>query len=113
MSEKNALTLLALLDEERGALLRGDYADLDRLAPAKQVLLTRLPGSAAGEDIMRRVAHTIRRNQSLLAAAIDGMRAAKTKMVDLRDRRSSFTVYDKSGLRQTVSDARPVVEHKA
>lgn len=113
MANQKPTALLKLLDEERAALLRGDYADLDRLAPSKQKLLARIGESALSEQNMQRVAHAVRRNQSLLAAAIDGMRAAKGRIDGMRQQRSSFSTYDKSGHRQLIDTKRSVVERKA
>ncbi|SMY08243.1 hypothetical protein [Flavimaricola marinus] len=112
MAEQKPTALLKLLDDERAALLRGDYADLDELAPSKQKLLARLGEQALSERNMQRVAHAVRRNQALLAAAIDGMRAARGRMDGLRQQRSSFSTYDKSGQRQQVDAGRTVIERK-
>ena len=113
MVERRAQELLGLLEQERAALLKGDYVDLDRIAPAKQKLLARLADQALSDAGMKRVSHAIRRNQSLLAAAIDGMRAAQGKMSRLREQRSGFSTYDRSGHRHTVGGAPSVIERKA
>lgn len=113
MADQKPTALLRLLDEERTALLRGDYVDLDRIAPAKQKLLAKLPEQTMSDKSMARVAHAVRRNQSLLAAAIDGMRAAKGRMQGLRQQRSSFSTYDQSGKRLMVAAQPSVIERKA
>lgn len=113
MADPKPTALLRVLDDERAALLRGDYADLDKLAPTKQKLLARLGEQALSATNMKRVALAIRRNQALLAAAIEGMRAAKGRMEGLRQQRSSFSTYDKTGQRQLVDAQRSVIERKA
>ena len=113
MSDRKTAALLALLNEERAALLKGDYVDLDRLSPSKQKMLASLPEHALSESNLKRVAHAIRRNQSLLAAAIDGIRAAQGKMSNLRAQRASFTTYDRSGSQRPVGEAQSVIERKA
>lgn len=96
--------LAALLAEERRCLLAGDIDRLADLAPEKQALaealaeaLARQP-RPAGSDVTG-LATQARRNQVLLDAAADGLRAALRRVTELRNLHRGRGTYGAGGLR--------------
>lgn len=98
--------LVALLAEERRALLAGDIDRLADLAPEKQALaeaLARQP-RPAGSDVAG-LAVQARRNQVLLDAAADGIRAALRRVTELRNLHRGRGTYGAGGLRPDSADS--------
>lgn len=95
--ERTARKLLALFEEERGALCT---ANLDRVAElgARKLrllkALDRRPPRAAELETLR---HAARRNARLLAAALDGLREGAGKAQSIRHAVSGFNAYDSAG----------------
>ena len=98
--------LAALLAEERRCLLAGDIDRLADLAPEKQALaeaLARQP-RPAGSDVTG-LATQARRNQVLLDAAADGLRAALRRVTELRNLHRGRGTYGAGGLRPDSADS--------
>lgn len=105
--------LAALLDRENAAIIAGDYATLDALAARKQLLFDTLTGIAFAEPDLRVISGKLARNQSLLAAAIKGIAAARSRLAALRAVRDGLQVYDQSGQFATTPLTRPELVKKA
>lgn len=104
--------LAALLAEERRCLLAGDIDGLADLAPEKQALaeaLARRPWPAGSEAAG--LATQARRNQVLLDAAADGLRAALRRVTELRNLHRGRGTYGAGGLRSDSADS-PGVERR-
>jgi flagellar biosynthesis/type III secretory pathway chaperone len=101
-----------VLDDERAAILSGDYSQLEGLEAHKYRLANafeRIESSdPAGVEALRQ--KTLR-NQALLAAAGRGFQAALTQVRDLRSGAFQAT-YSRSGKRSTLTAAAPSVEQK-
>lgn len=93
-----------LLDEERRALLAGDFEALGRLLMKKEQIigeLAELEGVDSAE--MAGLSSRVARNQELLATAIDGIRSVSRRLAELHRVRGSFETYDERGKRQSVA----------
>ena len=113
MGSASTERLMALLDEERSALIAGDYDALQQLGPEKWDLLNRLPASDLGDDDLRPVARRIERNQKLIKAAILGARSARSRIDVLHELSLAFESYDRSGQRARIGTNTHVIERKA
>lgn len=105
--------LSELLEKERAAILSGAFDDLTRLAPEKERLLLALPEQDVGTGQLRRISAAVSRNQTLLAAAIEGVRNVTSRLDLVRRSRDGFDAYDQSGGRSRVGAARSGFERKA
>ena len=105
--------LSTLLERERTAILKGAFDDLTSLAPEKERLLLALPEQELGMTQLRRISAAVSRNQTLLAAAIDGVRSVGDRLEVLRRAREGFDSYDQSGGRTRVGTAKSGFERKA
>lgn len=110
MSDRAADELEVLLEGERAAILAGSYDVLPSLLPHKERLLEQV-GRDGGRQAAR-LAREVLRNQTLLGAAIDGMRAATGQVSAIRGQKEGFQTYDKLGGRQQVGGASGVIERK-
>ena len=104
--------LSALLERERDAILSGLFDELPKLAPEKERLLTALPNQSIAPHQLRSISAAVSRNQTLLAAAIDGVRAVAERIDTLRQSRKGFESYGPSGGRVHVGHAQSGFEHK-
>lgn len=102
-----------LLELERAAILTGAFADLTELAPEKERLLLALPEQDLAARQLRRISAAVSRNQTLLAAAIDGVRDVNARIDVLRRSREGFDAYDHTGGRSRVGPAQIDFERKA
>ena len=105
--------LTDLLEKERTAILSGAFGDLTQLAPEKERLLMELPGEEIGTRQLRRISAAVSRNQTLLAAAIEGVKTVTERLDVLRKSREGFDAYDQSGGRSRVGPAKSAFERKA
>ena len=87
--------LEACLMRERAALLAGDFAALARLEDEKSALV-----AAAGALDDRRIRDLADRNNVLLRAAGEGLKAAQARLADLRDAKHGFSTYGADGSRR-------------
>lgn len=101
----------ALLDREHAALLAGDYASLQDIAPQKERLLTS-EGNLAALGDPRDVMRKLDRNQTLLAMSISGIRSARGQVAAIGRQIAGFETYDRSGGKNMVGRAPSAVERK-
>lgn len=91
----------ALLEEERRLILSGDYRGLEPLTEQKAALLAvidTVAESAERRDLAR-LARAARRNQTLLVAASEGLRAAMRRLAELQNLHSGRGTYGAGGQR--------------
>ncbi|WP_245541138.1 flagellar protein FlgN [Yoonia vestfoldensis] len=105
--------LVALLETETAAIIAGEYAVLDDLAGRKQDLLTHLQHIPTATGDLQTIGRLLARNQSLLAAAIKGISAARVRLAALQAVRDGLQVYDQSGQFAVAPVSRPELVKKA
>jgi flagellar biosynthesis/type III secretory pathway chaperone len=93
MADRTASRLARLLDEERVALLSGDYDRLAGLAARKEALFARLP---EGDPALPGLAAAVARNQRILEAAMRGLAAGREAIRD-RQTEPPLTTYAADG----------------
>jgi hypothetical protein len=93
-------SLSAGLDRMREAIMRGDFAALQSMTPEIEALVTAVDGLAAHE--VQGIAEKARRNMAMLAAALQGGRAAHRRLHDLREAASGHRTYGPGGQRSSV-----------
>jgi hypothetical protein len=107
-------TLLLLLTEERRALAAGELGLVADLVSAKQAALAQLPERAVPAQRLAALKAEAERVQILLAASLDGIAAARTRIGTLQQIRSGLTTYDSLGRKANMPTAlRRGVERKA
>lgn len=105
--------LEALLDREAAAVRCADFTGLEGLATRKQALIDALAGEPAPEEqALDRLRQKAARNASALEAARQGLRAARRRILELRQADRPET-YDSAGRRQGLSPASGAVEKRA
>lgn len=97
--------LEALLAVERAAVLEADYGVLAELAPKKARLIERLEAAGLDGEALAQAGAGLRRNQTLLAAALAGLREASGRSEARRAVAASFSTYDRTGALSTVRGA--------
>lgn len=107
------MDLTELLERERVAILSGAFGDLAVLAKDKERLLSDLPNQELGARQLRFISAAVSRNQTLLAAAIEGVRSVTDRLEELRVSRKGFNAYDPKGARSHVGAAQSAFERKA
>lgn len=91
----DALAALAdCLERERAALLDGDFGTLERIEPEKAALLASVTGPWPEP-----IATATRRNQALLAAAAEGIKAGAMRLAELRQVSAGYVTYSADGRR--------------
>jgi len=103
--------LRKLLDEERRAILTGDYDALADIALRKRRLLGDHADTSTA-SVMASIVEKLGRNQELLAHAIDGMRSATGRISAIRQQRDGFQSYGRDGQRSQVGGQTAVIERK-
>lgn len=93
-----AADLLALLGEERRALLSGDLGQLGSLTARKERLLQLLEESLpTGAEQIATLKTEFAHNQSLLEAAATGVRSVMDRLKAMRQVRETLSTYDAAG----------------
>lgn len=100
LRDLRALTLI--LEEEHAAMRRGDTARIGRLTPRAQKVLERLEGAGdlppEAQPLAAQLKQRAQRNRKLIAAALEGTRAAQALVARARLPRRHET-YARDGLR--------------
>jgi hypothetical protein len=112
MRDRTVADLLALLEDEAAAILAGDLAALDRLAPRKRALADDLLARTPPEADRAALGRSAERNARLLRAALAGVRAARDSIARARDG-AAFDSYGKDGAAIRIAPARQSLERKA
>ena len=102
-----------LLQAERAALRTGEFEVLDALLASKTALFARLAQSDASHAELAQIKTRLAENQSLLAAAIRGVEAARERLAALQHVRETLNTYDQQGQMAQVPTARPSMTKKA
>lgn len=105
--------LEAVLTKEKAALLSGDFSAIDRLAPDKKSLFSKLAAHQPDASALQRIAAQLNENQKHFAAAIEGVASARARLLALQHVQETLSVYDHSGRVDLVQNHHPAVEKKA
>jgi len=97
MRKNAAEKLLALMDGERQAIMKGDFSELDKFATQKIALFDALNDSRPSSDQLHAIQFSLRHNEALLSAAISGVSAARTRLAALREVKDELRVYTAQG----------------
>ncbi len=103
--------MLALMQEERTVIRSGRFEALAALAARKEALVSQLADQPSRD--LGRVVDMAQANQRLLAAAIDGVRAARDRLAAIRAAGSSCRGYDCTGKATEIVHAGGSLEHRA
>lgn len=101
-----------LLDREHQAVLNGDFDRLHRFVAEKERLLATASRGAVDPDRMARLGIKARRNQQLLDAAGDGIRAVSDLLKNLK-KNACLSTYDSLGQRKEHTATKTSVERRA
>jgi hypothetical protein len=108
-----ATRLAALLEEERRLLRSGSFDDLPRLVRRKNRLAAAFArGDQPAADVAR-IQDLAGRNAGLLAAALEGVRAAAERLRAPRAAALPLDTYGADGTRTRLSGAAPLHERRA
>ena len=113
MQNKTYVVLKDVLAAERESLRNGDFDALQGLAIRKEALLDADVKATLSEKELRDVGERLQVNQKLLAAAIDGVQAARERLAALETVRTSLGVYDQHGQMPAPSASRTGLNRKA
>jgi len=105
--------LVAILAEERDALISGDFDGLPGIALRREGILADLAVDGIDRDGAILVDAALARNQALLATAIAGVRSVGRRMEQLVRLRDGYETYDSSGTRARLGADGPAFERKA
>lgn len=90
-------TLRRLLAEERQSLASGDIGAVADMLTRKETVLARLPKDGLSRHRLEDLRADAARVQVLLAACLEGIAAAGTRIGALRQVRAGLTTYDSQG----------------
>lgn len=105
--------LLAVLDQEGAALRNGDLGALPEIAEQKIKLSAEIQKQTFDQKQLEILRAKASANASLLAAAIRGIKAARSRLDALSEVRDVLSVYGPAGQIERVPTKRSDVERKA
>jgi hypothetical protein len=105
--------MIEVLDREGKALQMGDLAALSEIAEAKMALSLSLHQSRATKQELEILRAKASANANLLAAAIRGIKAARSRLDALAEVRGVLSVYGPAGKLERVPTRQSDVERKA
>lgn len=98
--------LLALLTEEKNALLEGDLSNLPAFAQTKQRLIAAVETDVPDAADLTQLKVAAENNRNLLDAAMRGVKAARLRIDAARNGGVAFSTYDATG-RAATHESRP------
>lgn len=104
MGEHKTIELIKnLLDDERDALINGDFQKLSGLLKEKEFLFEKVLALETHPGEMAFVQKSLRRNQELFDEALKGIRGVANRLAEYQRVRSSLNTYDANGQRNHLS----------
>ncbi|MCT4557792.1 MAG: flagellar protein FlgN [Pelagimonas sp.] len=94
--------LETLIDEERNALIKGDFDRISELMEEKQALASDLERHRFSPNELAPLKRGMRRNQELFDQALAGIRNVAARLGDLSRARRSMDTYDSEGRKYTI-----------
>jgi hypothetical protein len=113
MSNATTKELIRVLEDEHQALCAGAFKTLDELLGKKEHLLEELIRFKSSEETLAKIKSKLTVNQTLLAAAIHGVRAARDRIAGLEEVREGLAIYDRGGQLAKVSTPVSTLKKKA
>ncbi len=104
-----------LLEQERKALLKGDFDGLAALHDEKTALIDSFNElDQADAERVQDLQVKLGRNQELLNAALDGIRGVAKRLAEVRRVRTSLDTYTQNGAKTSIeTNAEKAVEKRA
>lgn len=96
-SLKPVQALTELLEKERAAILKAEFATLAQVSASKISLMKSVAKSTATERELETLKSLTERNSKLLAASAQGLRSARKRLSMLRAPKPAFQTYGPSG----------------
>jgi hypothetical protein len=97
--------LMSLLDDMRGAVVAGNYAQLSALLPALSEAEQTIQPQDMGQLAALRAKAA--QNAACLDAAISGIKSARRRMTEIAKAEAGLTTYDREGAKATLLSAPP------
>ncbi|WOI56204.1 hypothetical protein [Palleronia sp. LCG004] len=104
--------LLKLLARERDLLVGGDLVAAAQLSPEKERLAEKLDFARADKGALRQLHDAAERNERLIAAARDGISAARERLRQIRQGPTVRT-YSATGLKETIRPIQTSLQKRA
>ncbi|RWR08269.1 hypothetical protein [Paenirhodobacter populi] len=111
MRNTPATRLSGILEQERRAILSGDFARLPQLIEAKE-RLTSAPLDLSREDAAA-LQQAAQQNQRLLSASLRGVRSALNRLQQIDEGARGYTGYDRNGQATSIRRSEGNVERRA
>ncbi|PTQ75016.1 hypothetical protein [Celeribacter persicus] len=108
-----AAALADLLDKEKAAILKGDFATLGVLLKSKESLLTIVAKSKTPAEVLKDLQKRSDHNKRLLMASAKGIRTARERILSLRNQVRGFTTYGPAGKATEIKRQSLTMERKA
>lgn len=112
MADKSSPELLAVLNEERQMIQKGQFALLDDIVEKKAACFEQLDDQDIDPAVLKEIHTQLAENQGLLSAAIAGVAAARERLAALQHVRENLSVYDHNGQMATVATPATVMHKK-
>lgn len=110
MSNSAAQKLARLLEVERAALLKGDFAAVGDLIEEKEALAAQFNDTNARD--LRMLSTALAHNSALFAAARDGVNTVRSTLEKQRQARNTLSSYDSSGKATQISQPERMTERR-
>lgn len=113
MDNPTMVAIEDLLEEERAALLAGDFEALADLVERKQALTDELLRDGTQQSALQRLRRRAERNAGLIEASIRGMRTVARRLAEIRRANGPLQTYSQNGAKQTFGAAPGTFERRA
>ena len=96
------LDVLDVLERERDAILLGEFIVIEQIFQEKEHLVSQIDFAAAPRDFSTKVLYVIERNQSIIEAAIQGLKSAASQLNAEKKGRNVSSFYTAHGSRAAI-----------
>ena len=111
--QQNAISLEALLAEEREAILAANFEGLERISSEKERLTQAIGADSVDEKTLAKLRDQIERNGLLLNAMREGVGSALQSLRSLRESHETLSTYDQTGRKLKISASIGKVDRRA
>ncbi|WP_093362717.1 hypothetical protein [Tropicimonas isoalkanivorans] len=94
-------------------LLEGDFAELERIAKQKEGLLSDTAVVSHEPADLAKIRQLSERNEKLLQASLEGVKAARSRLSDIRRASNQLETYTNAGKVRDLAHPRRQVERRA